>query len=107
MRKVRSLTSVLSRRKGQPMLSAMRWHRAGVVICYHLDRFARDVAALLDTLRVWARAWRQATRRRPGSDRGGHGHGPPHDWNRGAPGRALLPRDRGEDPRLLQRRNRR
>src|SRR5438034_5233138 len=39
----------------QRIEEAVRRHRAGVVICYHLDRFARDVAALLDMLRVWAR----------------------------------------------------
>lgn len=34
---------------------AVRQHGAGAVIVYHLDRFARDVAALLDTLRAWSR----------------------------------------------------
>lgn len=34
---------------------AVRRHRTGVVVVYHLDRFARDVAALLDTLRAWSR----------------------------------------------------
>jgi DNA invertase Pin-like site-specific DNA recombinase len=35
--------------------SAVRRHRARVVVVYHLDRFARDVAALLDTLRAYHR----------------------------------------------------
>jgi site-specific DNA recombinase len=35
--------------------AVVRAHRASVVIAYHLDRVARDVAALLDTLRVYSR----------------------------------------------------
>jgi site-specific DNA recombinase len=33
----------------------VRTHRAGVVVVYHLDRFARDVAGLLDSLRSFSR----------------------------------------------------
>jgi site-specific DNA recombinase len=36
----------------QRIQAALRRHRAHVVVCYHLDRVARDVAALLDTLTV-------------------------------------------------------
>jgi site-specific DNA recombinase len=35
--------------------TALRQHRAGVVVIYNLDRVARDVAALLDTLKGWSR----------------------------------------------------
>jgi DNA invertase Pin-like site-specific DNA recombinase len=34
---------------------ALREQRAAAVVVYHLDRFARDVAAMLDALRAWAR----------------------------------------------------
>jgi DNA invertase Pin-like site-specific DNA recombinase len=39
----------------QRIQAALRRHRASVVVCYHLDRVARDVAALLDTLKAWSR----------------------------------------------------
>jgi DNA invertase Pin-like site-specific DNA recombinase len=39
----------------QRIQAALRQHRARAVVCYHLDRVARDVAALLDTLKGWAR----------------------------------------------------
>lgn len=34
---------------------AIQQSQAGAVVVYHLDRFARDLAALLDTLRAWRR----------------------------------------------------
>lgn len=39
----------------QRVQAAVRQHRAGVVVVYHADRFARDLAGLLDTLRAWAK----------------------------------------------------
>jgi DNA invertase Pin-like site-specific DNA recombinase len=39
----------------QRIQAALRRRRANVVVCYHLDRVARDVAALLDTLKAWSR----------------------------------------------------
>ena len=37
------------------LATVVRRHRARAVVVYHLDRFARDVAALLDTLRAFSR----------------------------------------------------
>jgi len=39
----------------QRIQAALRQHGANVVVCYHLDRVARDVAALLDSLRAWSK----------------------------------------------------